>query len=101
MVYRCEECGHIFEEGEQAVWREDRGEFWGSPCSEEMSGCPICKGAFSEAENCKICGSYENVEDGFCNACQIDVVKRFTIIINKEFSEEEKELLDNLGYGLQ
>jgi hypothetical protein len=48
MIYKCVDCGHIFEEGEQAVWYEDRGEFWGVPCSERMTGCPICNGDYEE-----------------------------------------------------
>lgn len=48
MMYQCADCGHIFEEGEQAVWYEDRGEFWGVPCRERMTGCPVCHGAYEE-----------------------------------------------------
>ena len=45
MAYRCLECGHIFDEGEQEVWYEHH------PCgmgtaSEEFSGCPLCKGDY-------------------------------------------------------
>ena len=43
MAYKCLSCGHVFEEGEQACWTESRGEYWGSPCYETMSGCPVCK----------------------------------------------------------
>lgn len=25
MMYKCRECGNLFEEGEQAVWEETRG----------------------------------------------------------------------------
>jgi predicted nucleic acid-binding Zn-ribbon protein len=47
-MYKCADCGHIFEEGEQAIWYEDRGEFWGVPCRERMTGCPVCHGAYEE-----------------------------------------------------
>ena len=30
MVFRCNDCGHIFDEGEEYTWQESRGEFWGS-----------------------------------------------------------------------
>lgn len=72
MWYKCCECGHLFEEGEQARWREDRGEFWGEPCSEMVYGCPICKGEYQKAEKCQICGKLEFKEDlnsGVCNDC--------------------------------
>jgi hypothetical protein len=72
MAYRCLECGHIFEEGEQARWSESRGEFWGVACSENMSGCPLCKGDYEETTPCKICGSehLENELSGdVCDEC--------------------------------
>lgn len=80
MAYKCLNCGHIFEEGEQACWNESRGEFWGSPCSEEMSGCPLCNGAYEKTTPCKICGS-EHLEDelngGVCNECIDEYRKNF------------------------
>lgn len=72
MMYRCNECGHLFEEGEQSTWSESRGEFWGSPCSEKMSGCPLCKGEYVQVEQCKICEQYYSVDDlvdGICDNC--------------------------------
>lgn len=60
MAYRCLECGHIFEEGEQAVWEETHG--LDTPPYEKFSGCPICKGAYEETIPCKICGS-EHLEE--------------------------------------
>lgn len=43
-MYKCAECGLIFDESEIAVWEEDRGEFWGMPAYEKLSGCPRCFG---------------------------------------------------------
>lgn len=96
-MYRCLECGNLFEEGEQARWSESRGEFWGAPCSEEMSGCPLCKGDYEEIKPCKICGGYENLESGekYCENCKIEVEKRFETLL-EEFSEEEREILNEL-----
>jgi hypothetical protein len=48
MMFKCTECGYIFEEGEEAVWYEDRGEYWGVPCRERMTGCPVCHGDYEE-----------------------------------------------------
>lgn len=39
-MWRCDDCGCEFEE--LASWEESRGEFWGTPCSETMYGCPHC-----------------------------------------------------------
>jgi len=78
VAYKCLDCGHIFECGEEAKWEESRGEYWGSSCSEQMSGCPICKGSYEETTRCAACGS-EHLEDelngGVCNDC-IDTYRR-------------------------
>ena len=42
MMFKCLECGLIFDESESAVWEENRGEFWGMPAYEKMTGCPQC-----------------------------------------------------------
>ena len=72
MAYRCLNCGHIFEEGEEARWSESRGEYWGTPCSENRSGCPLCTGEYEETVQCAVCGS-EHLEDelngGVCDEC--------------------------------
>lgn len=72
MSFKCLDCGHIFEEGEAAVWGESRGEYWGVSCSEEVSGCPLCHGDYEETIPCDICGS-EHLEDelngGVCEDC--------------------------------
>ena len=50
MMYRCYECGNLFEEGEQAVWYEN----YGDEISEEMfNGCPVCNGDYEEVYQCK------------------------------------------------
>ncbi len=63
MAYKCVECGHIFENGEEDRWMESLGEFWGTPCSEEVSGCPLCHGGYEETKKCSICGSEEWEDD--------------------------------------
>ena len=71
----CLECGYVFDEGDAAIWREDRGEFWGSPCSEELSGCPRCKRACVEAYKCDCCGEWISGDyikidgDRYCENC--------------------------------
>ena len=61
MAYRCLECGHIFEEGEQARWKEHHPYGMGY-AAEKFSGSPICKGSYEETKQCKICGG-EFLED--------------------------------------
>ena len=99
-MYRCLECGHLFEEGEQAEWTEMHGFNYGN--GERFSGCPICKGDYEEIKPCKICGGYDNeTNDGFCEECQKDIMKRFNQLIKDNFSEEEIEFLkEEQEYGL-
>ena len=71
MTFKCLECGHIFEDGEQATWREYMGECHGSPAYDEFCGCPLCKGDFEETKQCKICGG-EFLEDELNGGCVCD-----------------------------
>ena len=68
MAYRCLECGHIFEEGEQAIWEETHG--LDTPPYEKFSGCPICKSAYEETIPCKICGSEHLEEELYGCICE-------------------------------
>lgn len=70
MMYRCESCGHLFEEGEQAVWYERHG--LDTPPYEQWDGCPICKGDFEEVHQCKDCGDWHTEDElwgGYCFDC--------------------------------
>lgn len=72
MAYKCYDCGHIFESGEESFWSESRGEFWGFPCYENVSGCPKCKGEYGETKKCEICGSEhleEELNECVCDEC--------------------------------
>lgn len=72
MTYKCLDCGHLFEEGEQATWEESRGEFWGIPVKEKMSGCPLCHGSYEQTVPCEHCGSMhleDELVDGWCEDC--------------------------------
>lgn len=74
-MYKCIECGHIFEEGEEVSWSESRGEYWGVSCCETMSGCPICKGDYEETVSCLVCGGEflkEDLMGGVCKHCVDD-----------------------------
>lgn len=76
----CLECEHIFDEDEIAVWKEGRGEYWGTPCLETMKGCPCCGGGYVETYRCDCCdewitGSYIKTDSGLriCENCYIDL----------------------------
>ena len=72
----CLECGHIFDENDVAIWEESRGEYWGAPCSETVSGCPNCNGDYVETHKCNCCDEwiddiYIKTDDGkrYCLNC--------------------------------
>ena len=97
-MYKCNECGNLFEEGEQVVWQEDRGECFGFPSYETMDGCPLCSGDYEEVEPCKICGSYESIKDGeeFCKDCLAYVIRRYRKVLNENFDENELAAIEFL-----
>lgn len=75
-MYKCVECGHIFDEGEQVSWGEHHGFIDG--VVEHMSGCPICRGSFHETTSCTQCGG-EFLEDelypgNICKQCLLDSI---------------------------
>ena len=69
MMFRCCECGNLFEDGEQVRWEERHG--LDSPPYEKLCGCPACKGSFEETKQCKICGG-EFLEDELNGGCVCD-----------------------------
>lgn len=78
-MFVCIECGHVFNEEGASVWTESRGEYWGSPCHEEMDGCPKCGGSYAQTYECDCCGEwivdkYIKTEDGcrYCSECYFE-----------------------------
>ena len=99
MAYKCLECGNIFEDGEQACWSESRGEYWGSICSEEMDGCPLCGGDYEETVKCEICDS-EHLESelrgGVCDECIDRYRKDFNACYEVSFGETTEIKINSL-----
>ena len=61
-MYRCCECGKIFEEPKSV--EEYRGEFWGTPAYERMDYSPCCEADFEEYEpKCKDCALFTGTRD--------------------------------------
>ena len=87
MMYRCKNCGNLFEEGEQAVWTEEHGEKW--------SGCPVCNGDYEEVYQCKECGDWHSEDelyDGWCEKCLRESINYDTFFEYCEANEDEKYL---------
>ena len=93
MMYRCCECGNLFEEGEQAVWEERHG--LDSPPYETWSGCPVCKGDYEEVHQCKECGDWHSEDelyDGWCEKCLRETINYDTFFEYCEAHKEEQYL---------
>ena len=99
MAYKCLECGHIFERGEEASWSEYRGEYFGFVAYKKMSGCPLCKGAFEETIPCDICGSEhleEELNGGVCDECLEDCKCDFEMCYTIAQSSKDKIKINGL-----
>lgn len=93
MMFRCCECGHLFEDGEQAVWEETHG--LDTPPYEKHSGCPLCKGDYEEVHQCKECGDWhtENeLYDGWCEKCLRETINYDTFFEYCEANKDEQYL---------
>lgn len=89
MMYRCESCGHLFEEGEQAVTYETHGFY--QPPYEEIHSCPVCGGDFEEVHQCKECGDWhtdDELYEGWCEKCLRETINYDTFF---EYCEANKE----------
>lgn len=74
-MYKCLECGHIFDEGEWSVWSETHG--FSDGRYEKQTGCPICRSAYEKTVSCKRCGGEyleDELYDGWCEDCLRDAV---------------------------
>ena len=90
-MYRCKECHHLFEDGEEKKWIEPHGEM--------LRGCPVCCGIYEIARPCKICGSYSSEDEEYCETCKSEIKKRFVSLLDNYFTEEERDLLNELYDG--
>ena len=95
MMYRCCECGHLFEDGEQAVWYENQGECHGVTAMERFSGCPLCHGDYEEVYQCKECGDWHSEDelyDGWCEKCLRESINYDTFFEYCEANKDEQYL---------
>ena len=93
MMYRCCECGNLFEEGEQAVWEVHHG--LDSPPYEKWSGCPVCKGDYEEVHQCRDCGDWHSEDelyDGWCENCLRETINYDTFFEYCEANKDEQYL---------
>lgn len=89
-MLKCVECGHVFSEYELNTWEESRGEHFGIPCYEKMSGCPICKGDYEDAVECDVCGENHLASELTGGVCE-DCIKKYQHDIDMNFKIGEND----------
>lgn len=95
MMYRCENCGHLFEEGEQAVWYENQGECHGVTAMERFSGCPLCHDDYEEVHQCQECDEWHTEDElysGWCEKCLRETINYDTFFEYCEANKDERYL---------
>ncbi len=93
MMYRCENCRHLFEEGEQAAWEEKHG--LDTPPYEKWSGCPLCRSGYEEVYQCKKCGDWHaksELYEGWCEKCLRESIDYDTFFEYCEANRDERYL---------
>ena len=96
-MFKCKDCGHLFEEGEQGVFRGGNG--WDEPEYREEF-CPVCKGEFEEAIICKCCDEWVFEEESTIGICE-DCIKKYSQdfdFCEKAFSEMKESVELNKVY---
>lgn len=92
--YKCNECGHIFEDGEFYTKSEYMGECWGTPAYDTFLYCPSCGGdEWEEAGHCAKCHGIfldDEMTDGLCEECLSDIALTHKYYIAKCFGLSQK-----------
>ena len=48
---------------------------------------------------CKMCGGYSDEDVDYCETCKNEIKQRFVDLLDKNFTEEERDLLNELYDG--
>ena len=90
MFYKCTNCGHIFEEGEEAHC----GDGFSEP---RIAVCPACGDFFELAKPCQCCGGQfleDELTEGMCEECIEETINDYSFGHISELyliSSDEKE----------
>lgn len=93
--YRCEHCKHNFEELNEVVFREDRGEFWGTPVYEDLieCRCPFCDRDSSYIEEYNLC-EIENIIEQYMYF-DLELTEEIFQAMDENQLDDLKEKIDN------
>lgn len=85
-MFRCVDCGHIFDVGEEKVYTEAHGE--------KMSCCPVCGGDFLEVDHCDGCYKVKWLDElysGYCERCLRDSLNGANISAYIKHSDQAED----------
>ena len=102
-MYKCYDCGLLFETGEEKSYTEFIGECHGRKIYDTFAECPNCGGSFEEIKPCPICGEYEGVKAGemYCDECKKNIQRKLSDLFRDNFSEAEIQYLnDEFGFEI-
>lgn len=86
-MYKCEECGLIFEKPRKYI--DDTGE--------KLLVCPDCIGDYEEIHQCE-CGEIISIDEKMCKNCKKDTIVKFKGLL-KQFDEEQLEYINEYYEG--
>ena len=76
-MFKCFECGHLFELGEEKCYTEMHGESY--------LACPICGGSYEETMTCNYCGGHYHENELYNGLCAECVAKEMTADNMKQY----------------
>lgn len=79
-MFKCFECGHLFEHGEERRVVEAHGE--------EYLACPVCGNAYDETIQCKRCGAHHFEDDLYNGLCTECIGELMTLPNMKQYLED-------------
>ena len=92
--YICLDCEELFDKPVRLEELDTGKQYWASPC---------CWGAFVPTIGCDRCGKLIAVGSdlhGLCRACAEAVVARLRYYLNNEFTDAEREVLNDAFDGV-
>lgn len=96
-MFKCLNCGHLFDAGEQAVVHDNHGFRFGP--AEEYSACPVCGGTDLETTvRCRRCGGEylpSEMHGSICDQCVEDYVN-YDSFLKFATSSKYKDEIDDL-----
>lgn len=104
MMYKCSDCGLVFDNPK--VYSEDRTPYGGMAdpgFTETYTGCPSCGGNYDEAMKCVRCDDeYISTESRypFCEGCLQDLITVYCEVMSDNFRPDEYEAIYDLTDGL-